>query len=89
MKINWKVRIKNKLFWVTVIPALLLIIQTVASLFGFEIDLSTIQGKLIAVVDAVFGLLTALGLVVDFTTEGVNDSNRAMSYEEPWDDSKH
>jgi phi LC3 family holin len=37
----------------------------------------------------VFGLLTALGLVVDFTTEGVNDSNRAMSYEEPWDDSKH
>jgi phi LC3 family holin len=37
-------------------------------------------------VNAVFALLVILGIVVDPTTEGVSDSNRAMSYEEPWHD---
>ena len=35
MGINWKVRLKNKAFWVAIIPAMLLVIQTVAALFGF------------------------------------------------------
>lgn len=86
MNINWKVRIKNKTFWITVIPALFLLIQAVAAVFGFTLDLTTLQGKILAVVDAVFGLLVALGIVVDPTTVGVGDSNRAMSYVEPWND---
>ena len=86
MKINWKVRIKNKAFWVTVIPALFLLVQAVAAVFGFALDLATLQGKILAVVDAVFGLLVALGIVVDPTTAGVGDSNRAMTYDEPWND---
>lgn len=84
--INWKVRIKNRLFWVEVIPAVALVAQAVASLFGFTIDLQTIVGKLLAVVDAVFALLVILGIVVDPTTAGVSDSERAMSYDEPWQD---
>jgi phi LC3 family holin len=86
MKINFKIRLKNKAFWLALIPALALVAQAVAALFGYTIDLTTLVGKLQAVVNAVFALLAILGIVVDPTTEGVSDSNRAMSYEHPWND---
>ena len=87
MNVNWLVRIKNKTFWMTVIPALALVVQAVAAVFGWKLDLSDTVGKLLAVVDAVFALLVILGIVVDPTTQGVSDSKRAMTYDEPWDDS--
>lgn len=86
MKINLKVRLKNKAFWLAVIPAVALVAQAVAAVFGYTIDLTTLVGKLQAVVNAVFALLVILGIVVDPTTDGINDSNRAMNYEEPWKD---
>ena len=86
MKLNWKVRIKNKAFWLAVIPAVALVAQSIASLFGYTIDLTTLVGKLQAVVNAVFALLVILGIVVDPTTDGIEDSDRAMTYEEPWKD---
>ena len=86
MNINWNVRIKNKQFWLSVIPALALVVQAVAAVFGFTLDFSTLVGKLLAVVDAVFALLVILGIVVDPTTKGVGDSARAMGYQEPWED---
>lgn len=84
--INWVVRIKNKAFWVSIIPALALLAQTIASVFGFTIDLTTLVGKLLAVVDAVFAILVILGIVIDPTTNGIGDSMRAKSYEKPWKD---
>lgn len=86
MKINWEIRLKNKQFWLAVIPAIALVIQAVAAVFGWTIDLTTMVGKLLAVVDAVFALLVVLGIVVDPTTAGVGDSQRALMYEEPWED---
>ena len=86
MMINWKVRLKNKQFWIAVIPALALVAQAIAAVFGYTIDLTSIVGKLQAVVNAVFALLVILGIVVDPTTAGVGDSKRALSYEEPWQD---
>lgn len=86
MKINFLVRIKNKAFWMAVIPAVALVAQAVAAVFGYDIDLSTMVGKIQAVVNAVFALLVILGIVVDPTTDGISDSNRAMSYTEPWKD---
>lgn len=83
MKINWLVRIKNKAFWVTLIPAALLLIQTVAALLGFSLDLGDVGDKLLAVVNAIFGVLVILGVVVDPTVEGMSDSARAMQYDEP------
>lgn len=83
MKINWTVRIKNKTFWVALIPAALLLVQTVASLLGFTLDLGELGDKLLAVVNAVFGVLVILGVVVDPTVDGVSDSARAMLYDEP------
>ncbi len=81
--INWTVRIKNKNFWLAVIPAVLLLVQTVAAVFGYSLDLGEIGNRLIAVVNAVFGVLVVLGVVVDPTTAGVSDSNRAMNYKKP------
>ncbi len=81
--INWKVRIKNKWFWLALIPALLILIQSVAALFGIALDLSLTGDRLAAVVEALFCVLAILGIVVDPTTEGVQDSRLAMTYEEP------
>ena len=84
--INWKVRIRNRQFWLAVIPAAALVAQAVAAVFGYNIDLTTLAGKLQAVVNAVFGLLVILGVVVDPTTAGVGDSQRALGYDVPWQD---
>lgn len=81
--INWKVRLKNKAFWLAFIPAALLLVQTVAALFGFALNLGDMGDKLLAVVNALFALLSILGVVVDPTTQGVGDSQRAMGYETP------
>lgn len=83
MKINWKVRVKNKTFWLAAIPAVLLLIQVVAAVFGVEIKIDALGDKLTAVVNALFALLTILGIVTDPTTAGVSDSDRAMTYTEP------
>lgn len=81
--INWKVRLKNKAFWLAFIPAALLLVQTVAALFGFALNLGDMGDKLLAVVNALFALLSILGVVVDPTTQGMKDSQRAMGYETP------
>lgn len=81
--INWKVRIKNKNFWIALIPALLLLIQVVAAVFGYTLDLGELGNRLLAVVNAVFAVLSILGIVTDPTTQGVADSNLALTYDEP------
>lgn len=83
MKINWKVRIKNKNFWITAIPALLLFIQSVASVFGVNIDLGDLGNKLLTVVNSAFAVLSVMGVVTDPTTNGLSDSERAMTYDKP------
>lgn len=81
--INWTVRIKNKHFWLAVIPAVLLLIQTVAAVFGYTLDVGDIGNRLIAVVNAVFGVLVILGVVNDPTTAGISDSKQAQNYVTP------
>ena len=83
MRINWTVRIKNKTFWISLIPAIILLIQSIAAVFGYVIDLGDLGNKLLAVVESVFLVLSVLGIVNDPTTAGVSDSNRAMTYTEP------
>ena len=83
MKINWKVRLKNKTFWVSIIPALLLLTQQICSLFGITLELNDLSDKLIAITGTVFSALALLGIVNDPTTQGLSDSARAMTYDEP------
>ena len=83
MNINWKVRFANKDFWMTFIPAMLLLITVVAEVFGFKLDLGDLGNKLLEVVKAVFLLLSILGIVNDPTTAGTSDSAQAMTYQKP------
>lgn len=81
--INWTVRIKNKDFWIALIPAVIVLVQVVVSLFGFEIDLGDIGNKLLAVVNAVFVILSILGIVNDPTTKTFKDGAYGSTYDEP------
>ena len=81
MKINWKVRIKNPAFWITVIPALITVIYAVLALF--DIIPSVTEETVVRGFMALMSVLATLGIIVDPTTKGVNDSDRAMNYDEP------
>ena len=83
MSINWKVRVRNKAFWVALIPALLLLVQQVCAVVGVQLDLGDLQAQLVAIVGTVFTLLAILGIVADPTTKGMGDSEQAMGYTEP------
>lgn len=83
MSINWRVRIKNKTFWLALIPAVLLLAQQVCAVVGVQLDFGDLQAQLVAIVGTVFTLLAILGIVADPTTAGVGDSEQAMTYTEP------
>ena len=83
MKINWIVRIKNKAFWLAIIPAVLLFIPAVADVIGYPLRFGDISEKLIAVVTAVFVVLSILRIATDPTTDGIGDSTRALTYTTP------
>lgn len=84
--LNWKVRIRNKAFWLAIVPALLLLIQAGAAVFGASIDLGELGNRLLSFVNAAFVLLSLLGVVNDPTTQGLSDSQRAMTYDKPKED---
>lgn len=83
MSINWRVRVKNKAFWVAIIPAALLLIQQVCAVFGVALDFGELQSQLVGIVGTVFTLLAIMGIVADPTTAGVGDSIQALGYDEP------
>lgn len=81
--VNWKVRFRNSTFWTALIPLLILTIQNMARVFGFEIDLGEKSSEIMAAVTPLLSALVLMGIVVDPTTEGVGDSARALTYTEP------
>lgn len=87
--INWRVRIRNKSFWLALIPALLLLLQAVATPFGYQWDFGILNEQLAAIVNAAFAVLSILGVVADPTTTGIGDSARALTYNEPVPAAKH
>lgn len=86
MKINLQVRLLNKSFWLTLIPALALLVQVCAAPFGYDWDSGVLNEHLCAVINAVFGVLAVIGIVNDPTTDGLSDSTRAMHYETPFNE---
>ena len=83
MKINWKVRLKNKYFWLTIIPALFLLVGQVLRALGSDYDTDAASAAVVDVINAIFALLSAFGVVVDMTPQGISDSDRALTYDEP------
>lgn len=86
MKINWIVRLKNKAFWVAIIPAILLLAQQICALFGVELNIAGLSDQLIAIIGTAFSVLTLVGIVNDPTVASLSDSEQAMTYTEPRSD---
>ncbi|MGE7984944.1 phage holin [Lysinibacillus fusiformis] len=84
MKINWKVRLKHKQFLLGAFALLLLIIQQIGVLLGY--DTTIYNERVTELFNTVLAFLVLIGVVVDPTTEGTNDSEQALKYEKPKDD---
>ena len=82
--INWKVRFKNKVWLATF--ASLIIGFAFNVLAMFDIYPKVTQNAIVEAVSQILTLLGLLGIIVDPTTAGVGDSQRALGYEEPWRD---
>lgn len=81
MKINWILRFKNKTVFLAAITALSALVYQVIALFGIVPAVS--EEKVIEVAILLANLLVAAGIMIDPTTEGVSDSDRALAYEDP------
>lgn len=79
-QINWKVRLKSKKFWFAMIPAVLYLSSIVAGWFGFNLEVEAIQNEVMSFIESLFIILILMGIVVDPTTGGLDDSERAMRY---------
>ena len=66
--INWRVRIKNRAFWLALIPAVLLLLQQALRLCGVDFDPGQLEGQLTGLIGTVFSILALLGIVADPTT---------------------
>ena len=84
--INWNVRLRNKKFVLAIISAIILLVQAVGKMFGLHLNLSNFSDNIVDVVNSIFGILAVLGVVVDPTTHGISDSDRALEYNKPHKD---
>lgn len=82
-KINWKVRLRNKNFVISLASFIILNAQVVAVAMGYSFDLDVVTSVVVAVINIIFGILAFAGIVQDPTTQGYSDSERALKYTEP------
>ena len=84
MKVNWKVRFKNKT-WLTMFLSLIVgFIFNILKLFDIVPVIT--ENLVMNIVGQILTVLGLFGVIVDPTTAGLNDSERALNYEEPWED---
>lgn len=81
MNINWKVRFKNKVWLTGFIAAIVAFVYNMLEMF--EIVPAVSEGMVLQAAQAVLLILTSIGVLVDPTTKGMSDSERALSYKEP------
>ena len=84
MKLNWKVRFRNKIWLTSFISLIVGFIYNVLS--AFEIFPSVTQSAIMQIIGNILEFLGLIGVIIDPTTAGINDSNRAMTYEVPYMD---
>ena len=84
MKINWKVRFKNKVWLGSFLSLVIGFIYSLLALF--DVFPAVTQNLVVQLLNQVLTFLGLIGVIVDPTTAGLGDSERAMGYEEPWDD---
>lgn len=82
-RINWGVRVRNKRFWLTLVPAISLLFQLFAEATGYNIESWILEQKLMEIINVIFAIMSILGIIVDPTTKGFSDSEQAMTYKTP------
>ncbi len=82
MRINWKVRFKNKVWLGSFFSLVVGFIYSLLALF--DVFPAVTQNLVVQLLNQVLTFLGLIGVIVDPTTAGLEDSNRAMGYEEPW-----
>lgn len=87
MKINLKARFRHKTFVVALFSLLLVLANQIAGLFG--VDITIYNDQITSLAETIFAILGMLGILIDPTTEGISDSERALNYDEPWKDKQH
>ena len=86
MKINWKVRFRNKLWLGSFLSLIVSFVYSMLSLFDVFPDLT--ENTVLELLNQILTFLGLIGVLVDPTTAGLGDSERALGYEEPWDDNQ-
>lgn len=84
MKINWKVRFKNKVWLGSFLSLIVGFVYSMLALFDVFPEIT--ENAIVRLIDQVLMFLGLIGVIVDPTTAGLEDSNRAMTYQEPWED---
>ena len=84
MKINWKLRFQNKVTLTAIVLAIIALVYQILGICGIVPAVS--QETIVQLAGAVINLLVLLGIVVDPTTDGIGDSERARGYESPYRD---
>ena len=84
MKLNWKVRFKNKVWLGSFCSLIIGFVYSMLALF--DVFPAVTQSLVVQLLNQVLTFLGLIGVIVDPTTAGVGDSERAMGDEEPWDD---
>ena len=83
-KINWRVRFKNKVWLGSFLSLIVGFIYSMLALF--DVFPQVTQNLVVQLLNQVLTFLGLIGVIVDPTTAGISDSDRAMTYVEPWDD---
>ena len=78
MKINWKVRLRNKTWLASVLALMVSFVYDLLAMLDILPPLS--EDWLLSLMQTLLTLLTALGVVIDPTTDGAGDSDRALGY---------
>lgn len=81
MKLNWKLRLKNKTTLFALIGAVIALVYQVLGIFDVVPGVS--EEVVVNLVGIVINILVGVGVIVDPTTAGVGDSEQAMTYTDP------
>jgi phi LC3 family holin len=87
MKINWKVRFKNKIWLSSFIGLIIGFVYSMLRLFDVFPEIT--EASALRFVNNILTFLGLIGVITDPTTAGLEDSERAMGYAEPWNDADH
>lgn len=78
MKINWKLRLRNRVTLSSLIALVIAFVYQMLNMCGIIPKIP--MQEVLDAVSILLEILAGLGIIVDPTTHGINDSDRVMDY---------